>query len=76
MTSARRKLLRKMLSVYVSVLKDEIEVSDEGRFELPSRYYSTVELKKIAREINRAIRNSSFCDCLEDNDEICTFSEQ
>lgn len=49
-----------MLKVYISVLDEEVEVSDEGRFELPSREYSPAELKKIAREVNKAMRNSSF----------------
>lgn len=49
-----------MLKVYISVLDEEIEVSDEGKFELPSREYSPSELKKIAREVNRAMRTSSF----------------
>ena len=49
-----------MLKVYVSVLDEEVEVSDEGKFELPSREYSPAELKKIAREVNKAIRASMF----------------
>lgn len=49
-----------MLNVYISVLDEVIEVSDEGKFELPSREYSPAELKKIAREVNRAMRTSVF----------------
>ena len=53
-----------MLDVYISVLQDTIEVSEEGRFILPSRDYSPAELKKIAREVNKAMRNASI-DCEE-----------
>lgn len=49
-----------MLKVYVSVLNDTVEVSEEGRFELPSREYTSSELKKIAREVNRAMRSASI----------------
>lgn len=49
-----------MIKVYISVLSEEVEVSDEGKFALPSREYTPAELKKIAREVNRAMRNTSF----------------
>lgn len=49
-----------MLRVKTSVLEDEIEVSEEGRFILPSKEYTTAELKKIAREVNRAMRNAVY----------------
>lgn len=45
-----------MPEVYVPVLKTTISVSEEGTFELPSKEYTTAELKRIAREINRAAR--------------------
>lgn len=47
-----------MPEVYISVLGESIEVSDEGRFELPCREYTAPELKKIAREVNKAFRQS------------------
>ncbi len=58
-----------MLKVYSSVLGEELEVSLEGTFELPSRPYNSSELKKIAREVNKAIRSTSsdeFVDSCED----------
>ena len=46
-----------MISVFISVIGEEIEVSEEGRFQLPSdRDYSAAELKKIASEINKESR--------------------
>lgn len=45
-----------MLKIYVETLGEYISISDEGKFELPHREYSPAELKKIAREVNRAIR--------------------
>ena len=48
-----------MLNVYSSVLKEDIEVSEEGKFILPSREYTSTELKKIAHEVNKAIRTYS-----------------
>lgn len=55
-----------MLNVYISVLQDTIEVSLEGKFILPSREYTTAELKKIAREINKALREHSTSDCFDE----------
>lgn len=54
--------------VYITVLDDYIEVSDAGRFELPAKDYSSSELKKIARDVNKAVRESSvnFGDTQED----------
>ena len=46
-----------MLKIYSSVLGEELKVSQEGTFELPSRTYNSSDLKKIAREVNRAIRD-------------------
>lgn len=45
-----------MPKIFVEVLGETVEVSEEGRFELPSREYTAAELKKIAREINKASR--------------------
>lgn len=49
-----------MTEVYIKTLGETIEVSDEGRFELPSRSYTAAELKKIAVEVNRAERQHRF----------------
>ena len=46
-----------MLKVRVELLGEDLEVSEDGKFELPSRKYTAAELKKIAREVNRAMRN-------------------
>ena len=38
-----------------------IEINEAGRFELPGdRTYSTSELNKIARDVNRYLRKSSI----------------
>lgn len=55
-----------MFNVYVSVLQDTIEVSSEGKFTLPSKEYTTTELKKIAREINRELREHNISDCFDE----------
>lgn len=49
-----------MLKVYVATVDEEIEVDDDGKFELPQRPYTAAELKKIAREVNKAIRDAAF----------------
>lgn len=47
-----------MHEIYIKTLETSIEVSDEGRFHLPSdKEYTASELKKIAREINKASRD-------------------
>lgn len=51
-----------MAKLYVDSLGECIDISDDGRFELPSREYTTPLLKKIAREINRAMRESQAKD--------------
>lgn len=38
----------------------EVDVDECGRFELPERKFNTTELKKIAREVNREIRDSQI----------------
>lgn len=55
-----------MLNIYISVLQDTIEVSLEGKFTLPSREYTTAELKKIAREVNKALREHNISDCFDE----------
>lgn len=37
-----------------------IEVNEDGRFNLPDRPFTTSELKKIAREVGRAFRQSQI----------------
>lgn len=34
-----------------------VEVDEDGRFELPARKFSSAELKKVAREVNRRLRD-------------------
>lgn len=45
-----------MLKVYISVLDEVVEVSEDGRVSLPAGDYTPAELKKIAREVNKAMR--------------------
>ena len=45
-----------MLIIPVKTLDAEVEMDDDGRFELPNRPYTTAELNRIAREINRFLR--------------------
>ena len=49
-----------MIKLYLQTIGEYIEVSEEGRFQLPSREYSPAELKGIAREVNRAFRNKEI----------------
>lgn len=49
--------MRTIRRIYIKTLRQHIEVSQDGKFELPDREYTTQELKKIAREINRELRN-------------------
>ena len=51
-----------MPKIYIETLGECIDISDEGKFELPSKEYTASELKKIAREVNRAIRESQRLD--------------
>lgn len=37
-----------------------VVVYEDGTFELPQRMYTTAELKKIAREINRTLRQEQM----------------
>ena len=55
----------RMNEVFITVLNDYVEVSDAGRFELPARDYSAAELKKIARDVNRALRESVIANMRE-----------
>lgn len=36
-----------------------VDVSEDGRFQLPDREFTTTELKKIAREVNRQLRDNA-----------------
>ena len=36
-----------------------VKVGEDGRFHLPDREFTASELKKIAREVNRHIREST-----------------
>ena len=35
-----------------------VSVDEQGRFELPSRRFTTTDLKKIAREVNKELRKN------------------
>lgn len=35
-----------------------VSVDSDGRFQLPDRSFTTTDLKKVARDISRAIRKS------------------
>lgn len=48
-----------MPKIFVPTLNSEINVSDEGRFELPSQQFSVSELRKVAREISKGLKNYS-----------------
>lgn len=48
-----------MIEIFVPTLNDTVKVNEEGRFELPSREFTIGELRKIAREINKALRGYS-----------------
>lgn len=37
-----------------------VEVDEDGRFDLPTRKFSATELKKVAREVNRRLRNCAI----------------
>ena len=49
--------MRTIRRIYIKTLCQHIEISQDCKFELPDREYTTQELKKIAREINRELRN-------------------
>lgn len=36
-----------------------MDVGEDGRFQLPDREFNTAELKKIAREVNRQLRDNA-----------------
>lgn len=42
--------------VFVSVLNQKVSVSSSGKIDLPAGEYTPAELKKIAQEVNKAIR--------------------
>ena len=63
-----------MLKVYVSVLDSEVEVSEDGRISLPSGDYTPAELKKIAREVNKAMREYPVEDIQEGTHKYDTYT--
>lgn len=57
-----RTMVKQMSKVVEIKLGDdtiEVEVLDDGSFELPQRLYTTAQLKRIARDINRDMRRSA-----------------
>ena len=52
--------------VAVKALGLVLEVTDDGRIDLPSGLYSPADLRKIAREVNRAFRESRYDSEVED----------
>ena len=46
--------------LHIYTIDEDIEVNEDGSFELPHRPYKASELKKIAREVNKAIREKEF----------------
>ncbi len=58
-----------MPKIYVGTLNDYVDVSDVGRFELPTHDYNTTELKKISREINKALRELSVSEDILDQED-------
>lgn len=36
-----------------------VDVDDDGRFNLPDRQFTAAELKKVARDVNRAARQDA-----------------
>lgn len=36
-----------------------VDVNEDGRFQLPDREFTTVELKKVVREVNRQLRENT-----------------
>ena len=36
-----------------------VEVDENGRFHLPDREFTTTELKKVVREVNRQLRENT-----------------
>lgn len=36
-----------------------VDVGEDGRFQLPDREFNPTELKKIAREVNRQLRDNA-----------------
>jgi len=46
----------------------KVEINNDGRFCLPDRAYSCSELKKVAREVNRALMSYKAHEEIEEND--------
>ena len=55
-----------MLRVYIKVIDEFIEVSDEGQFRLPPMEYDLTLLNKIARELRKAMRTTRINDLNEE----------
>lgn len=58
-----------MPKIYIKTLSEFVDISDEGKFELPSKEYTAAELKKIACEVNKSIRESKRLDFDYNTDE-------
>lgn len=46
-----------------------IDVDDDGRFFLPDRQFTAAELNKIARQVNRAIRQDAMSQQISEMEE-------
>lgn len=46
----------RMNAVYVECIDTWLELDCEGRFTLPDRPYTAAQLRKIAAQVNKAIR--------------------
>lgn len=46
-----------------------IDVDDDGRFSLPDRQFTAAELNKIARQVNRAIRQDAMAQQISEMEE-------
>lgn len=54
-----------MLEVKCTSINSVVEVDEFGRFELPNRMYTTTELRKVAREISKALRNNTTLETMK-----------
>ena len=54
-----------MLKIYVESLDITLEVSEDGTFELPNRLYTTTDLKKIVRVVNKTISTINKESCFD-----------
>ena len=58
------------LTVKVRDLCEPIEVFEDGSFELPPQRYTSAELKRIARDVNRACKKVGNFDLEEIREDI------